>query len=91
MSYHAPIPSDGGGMRRDLSPFRFKIMWFSDEGFKHLVGEWRTSYTFLGPPNFILGKEFKCIEDLKIWKRDVLDSWIFLKLGHFLTFVRLMK
>ncbi|RVW51825.1 hypothetical protein CK203_085712 [Vitis vinifera] len=40
VSGHAPILLDGEGIRRGLTPFRFKIMWLKEEGFKDLLKSW---------------------------------------------------
>ena len=45
---HAPIPLDGGGVRRGLTPFRFGIIWLKEEGLKDLLKSWWEGYGFSG-------------------------------------------
>ena len=37
---HTPILLDGGGVRKDKTPFRFENMWLRVEGFIDLVKKW---------------------------------------------------
>ena len=70
VSGHAPILLDGEGIRRGLTPFRFKIMWLKEEGFKDLLKSWWERYSFSESSSFILATKLKVLKsNLKDWNR----------------------
>ena len=72
MSDHFPIMLEGGGLRREPSPFRFKNMWLKVEGFKELLKAWWEGDSNNGSTSFILAKKLKVVKSkLKEWNREV--------------------
>uniref|UniRef100_A0A2N9GEV9 TIR domain-containing protein n=1 Tax=Fagus sylvatica TaxID=28930 RepID=A0A2N9GEV9_FAGSY len=68
LSNHFPILLEVGGMLRGKSLFRFENMWLKSEGFVERVQRWCSSYSFSGPPSFILACKLKALKtDLKKW------------------------
>ncbi|RVX10471.1 Transposon TX1 uncharacterized 149 kDa protein [Vitis vinifera] len=61
----SPILLDGGGLRRDPSPFRFENMWLKLEGFKDLLKSWWEGDNFSGSSSFILAEKLKSFGDAK--------------------------
>ena len=43
---YAPIILDRGGVKKGTTPFRFKIMWLKEKGFKDLLKSWWEGYRF---------------------------------------------
>ena len=63
---------EGGGLRREPSPFRFKNMWLKVEGFKELLKAWWEGDSNNGSTSFILAKKLKVVKSkLKEWNREV--------------------
>ena len=72
VSDHFPILLDGGGLRRDLFPFKFENMWLKVEGFKDLLKSWWEGDNFSGFSSFILAEKLKVLKaKLKEWNRDI--------------------
>ncbi|RVW17454.1 Transposon TX1 uncharacterized 149 kDa protein [Vitis vinifera] len=72
VSDHFPILLDGGGLRRDLFPFKFENMWLKVEGFKDLLKSWWEGDNFSGFSSFILGEKLKVLKaKLKEWNKDI--------------------
>ncbi|RVW86554.1 hypothetical protein CK203_045694 [Vitis vinifera] len=46
---HSPILLDGGGMRREPTPFRFENMWLK-ENFKEVLRKWWEGFKLVGQP-----------------------------------------
>ena len=69
---HFPILLDGGGLRRDPSPFRFENMWLKVKGFKDLLKSWWEGDSFSSSPSFILAEKLKVLKSkLKEWNIDI--------------------
>ncbi|RVX16592.1 Auxilin-like protein 1 [Vitis vinifera] len=83
VSGHAPILLDGEGIRRGLTPFRFKIMWLKEEGFKDLLKSWWERLKNVGGVDDIddLALDFGCKEG------NVPSSYLGLPLGSSFKFV----
>lgn len=72
LSDHSPLLLKCGGLHRGKSPFCFKNMWLSTDGFMVLVKGWWDSFEFRGNPSFILAQKLKALKDkLKVWNKDV--------------------
>ena len=72
MSDHFPLLLDGGGLRRDPSPFRFENMWLKVKGFKDLLKSWWEGDSISGSSSFILTEKLKVLKaKLKEWNIDI--------------------
>jgi hypothetical protein len=68
LSDHYPILLEVGSMLRGKIPFRFENMWLKSEGFVDRVHRWWSSYSFRGPPSYILVCKLKALKaNLKKW------------------------
>ena len=65
---HSPILLDGGGMRREPTPFRFENMWLKEEGFEEVLRKWWEGIQVSGSANFILSEKLKAL-------KLILRSW----------------
>ena len=73
VSDHCPIMLDGGGLRKDPSPFRFENMWLKDNGFKDLLRTWWLGLYLRGFFSFFLFEKLKAIKaNMKIWNKKCL-------------------
>lgn len=71
LSDHLLILLDGGGLRRDPSPFRFENMWLKDEEFKDMLKRWWVGFNFRGFCSFILVEKLKILKaKLKSWNKE---------------------
>ena len=75
ISNHFPLLLEGGGLRRDHSPFRFENMWLKVEGFLDLIRNWWRGIEFRGTASYRLAAKMKGIKQkLKVWNREVFGS-----------------
>ncbi|RVW54571.1 putative ribonuclease H protein [Vitis vinifera] len=66
------LVSQGGGMSRGPSPFRFENMWLKVDGFKELLREWWQGGERVGRASFRMAAKMKEMkEKIKVWNRDV--------------------
>jgi hypothetical protein len=50
-------------------------MWLKEEGFVDKMRLWWASYSFQGPPSFVLAKKFNTLKvDLKLWNEQVFGN-----------------
>lgn len=53
-------------------PFRCESMWFSDPSFLPLLEEWWNSFSFHGPPGFVLAKKLQALKiKIRLWNKEV--------------------
>lgn len=55
-SDHVPIQREVDGVHSHPRPFRFEVVWFTDEGFRDLVKQWWEEMEPVGCGAFMLSK-----------------------------------
>ena len=69
---HCPIMLDNEGIKSEIRPFRFEIMWLKYEGFKDLMRDWWQNMQFSGTFSFVLASKLKALKGiLKGWNKEV--------------------
>ena len=72
ISNHFLILLEGGGLKRDPSPFRFENMWLEEKGFKDQMKKWWGSLSFTGTFSFVLDAKLRALKDFwKNWNKEV--------------------
>ena len=61
-SNHTPILLDGGGIRKEKTPYRFENMWLKVESFKEMIRNWWERYNVQGLFSHILAVKLEALK-----------------------------